>query len=424
MTQPSYLLRLLVLSTVSACAAVCQDTSTAAKVPLDHVIGTITAIDANAKTITVTEDKTNATHVIQIGSTKSIFKVEPGAKDLKSAVRITASDLEVNDRVDVRGTKAEDNPDNLNARSVILMSGRALAATHEEQAAAWAKASSARVTAVDAASGKITADTKAGTETKSVTIQTAPTTEFSRYSVDTGKPGPSKLADIQPGDQLKIVGDKNDDGTLITAQKIYSGAFRTISITVSSLGADGKSLTGKDLASKKPLEISLNADATIHKLPAPMAAFLARRLNPSAAAANGAGNGAQGGPPAGGGQGAYGQGQGGQPGAGGQPGPGAPGGGNWNGGQGGAPGGGGPGGGRGDISQMIARTPTIALSDLKPGDALVISGVMTSADNSHFVANTLIAGVEPILQAAPTQRNGGRSAGGDWGLGEMTMPQQ
>lgn len=75
---------------------------------------------------------------------------------------------------------------------------------------------------------------------------------------------------------------------------------------------------------------------------------------------------------------------------------------------------------------MIDRLPKIALSDLKPGDALVISGVAVGGDNSHLVANALIAGVEPVLQAAPQRGKGGGSpnaVGGDWGLGEMSAPQ-
>ncbi len=77
---------------------------------------------------------------------------------------------------------------------------------------------------------------------------------------------------------------------------------------------------------------------------------------------------------------------------------------------------------------MIDRLPKIGLSDLKPGDALVISGVAVGTDNSHLVANAMIAGVEPVLQAAPQRgvagRGGSSSAiGGDWGLGEMSAPQ-
>jgi Cu/Ag efflux protein CusF len=396
-------IRCLALSAALTCSAFCQD-APAAKTPLDHVLGTITAVDKAAKTVTVKEDKTGTVEIIQLANTKTLLKVEPTAKDLKSAVRITSDDLEEGDRVDVRGMKVEETPVTLSAKSVILMSARDLEVTHKEQAAAWAKATSGRVTAVDPASGKITVEARVSGAPTPVTVQTAASTEFTRYDPATGKPAPSQIAQIQPGDQLKVLGEKNADGTEVTGQKVYTGAFRTLSVTVISLGADGKSITAKDLATKKDVQIDLNTDASIHKLTPMMAGFLARRLNPAAAGTMPAGAPA-GGPPAGG------------PPTGAMPAGGPPAG---AGGAGGRPGGG---AGRGDISQMIDQTPKIALTDLKPGDALVISGVATGADNSKLLANTIIAGVEPILQSAPTQRGGGRSMGSDWGLGEMTAPQ-
>jgi transcription antitermination factor NusG len=409
LTSSSFFSRLLLCAVLVPIAFGQDASSPAGKAPLDHVLGTIKSVDQAAHTVTVQEDKTGTEHLIQLANTKTILKVEPTAKDLKSAVRITANDLNVGDRVDVRGTKLDDAPTTMSARSLILMSGRDLAQTHEQQAAAWARATLGRVTAVDPASGAITANVTAAGATTSVTVQTSSSTEFSRYSPDIGKAAPSQMAQIQVGDRLKVIGDKSADGASITAQKVYSGAFRTFPATVSALGSDGKSMTVKDLASKKDVNIALGGDVSIHKLPPMMAGFLARRLNPSAAAAgtgaaNGAGHGGAAAPANGGGSGQ----------AGGMPG-----------GAGGPPGAGGPGmtGGRGDISQMIERTPTITLADLKPGDAVVISGVTTGGDNSHVLANTIIAGVEPILQAAPAQRGGGRDVGGDWGLGEMSMPQ-
>jgi len=396
MRIPLSLICCLALSAAVTCPTFGQD-APAPKAALDHVLGTITAVDKAAKTVTVKEDKTGTVEVIQLTSTKTLLKVEPTAKDLKSAVRITSDDLEEGDRVDVRGTKVEETPITLSAKSVILMSARDLEVTHKEQAAAWAKATSGRVTAVDPASGKITVEARLGGAPAPITVQTAAATEFTRYDPATGKPAPSQISQIQPGDQLKVLGDKNADGTAVTGQKVYTGAFRTLSVTVTAIGADGKSITAKDLATKKDVQIDLNTDASIHKLTPMMAGFLARRLNPSAAGTMPAGAPA-GGPPAGA-----------MP-AGGPP-------------AGGPPSGGPGGAGRGDISQMIDRTPTIALTDLKPGDALVISGVATGADNSKLLANTIIAGVEPILQSAPAQRGGGRSMGSDWGLGEMTAPQ-
>ena len=51
------------------------------------------------------------------------------------ATRITADNLQVGDRVEARGTKPADKPNVLVARSVVLMSARDLAQTHEAQAA-------------------------------------------------------------------------------------------------------------------------------------------------------------------------------------------------------------------------------------------------------------------------------------------------
>ena len=78
--------------------------------------------------------------------------------------------------------------------------------------------------------------------------------------------------------------------------------------------------------------------------------------------------------------------------------------------------------GNGDISALLERAPKIALSDLKQGDAVVISGVATGIDNTRMLATSVIAGVEPILESAP-QRQGGQNLGGDWGLEEISPPQ-
>ncbi len=390
-----------------------QDAAAPAKQPLDHVLGAITAVDPSAHTVTVIEDKTGTSYTILLADTKSLLKVEPGAKDLTGAQRITADDLQVGDRVDARGKKT-DPPTTLNARGVVLMSARDLQKAHTEQAAAWQHATAGTVSAVDATAGKITMTARTADGPKPITIETSKTTEYTRYSPDSPKtPTPSQFAQIQAGDQLRVIGDKSEDGATIKAQRVYTGAFRTLSATITSIAPDGKSLIVKDLATKKPIEISLNDDSAVRKLPPPMAMMLARRFNPSYKPPDGATTSAGGGgaPAAAGGGGA---------GAGGN-------GGGWARGSGGAGAAGGApsaGGGMrsGDISQMLERVPKIPLTDLKPGDALVVSGVALGADNAKLLATSLIGGVEPILQSAP-QRQG--SVGGDWGLGggEMAAPQ-
>ncbi len=368
-----------------------QDTATP-KPALEHVLGTVTAVDAATHTITVKEDKTGTSHTILLTGTKTLLKVAPGAKDLKSAVRITADDLQTGDRVDVRGAKAEDNPNALAAKSVVLMSGRALQQAHQAQAAEWQHSTAGVVTSVDPASGKIGINVKAAEGAKSVAIQTTAQTEFTRYAPENPKtPAPSQIDQVQVGDHVRVIGDATADGTAIAARRVYSGAFRTISGTISSIGSDGKSVTVKDLASKKPVQISLQEDAAVRKLPPMMAMMLARRFNPGYKPAEGpaAGQARSTEEPGGPRTGANGA---------------------------------GARRGNGDISALLERAPKIELSDLKQGDAVVVSGVATGPGNTQLLANTVIAGVEPILESAP-QRQGGQNLGGDWGLGEISPPQ-
>ncbi|HEY3939815.1 MAG TPA: hypothetical protein VGL97_20460 [Bryobacteraceae bacterium] len=376
-------------------SAAAQEPASAQKQPLEHVLGTVIAVDSAAHTVTVKEDKTGTDHTILLANTRTLLKVAPGAKDLKSASRITAEDLQVGDRVDVRGIKPEDNPAALAAKSVVLMSARDLQAAHQAQAAAWQNSTSAVVTSIDPASGKLNATAKTPEGPKPLVIETGKETEFSRYSPANPKtPAASELSDIQPGDQLRVIGNKSADGGAITAEKVYSAAFRTISATINSIAPDGKSVTVKDLATKKMVAVSLDDDSAVRKLPPMMAMMLARRFNPNYKPTTAAPQ-SSAGPPAGGTPAGHsGEGR--------------------------------PGGMHsarsGDVSQMLERVPKISLSDLKQGDAVVISGVATGTAGSALLATNVIAGVEPILQSAP-QRQSGQNLSGDWGLGDIAPPQ-
>jgi hypothetical protein len=384
----------LAFAELFVCAlVVAQTPQTPPAKPTEHLIGTVTATDPTAHTITVKEDKSGTQTVILLADTKTLLKVPPGAKDLKTATRITSDQLATGDRVDVRGFKASDDSTKVAARSVVLMSARDLQVAHEAEAAEWQHATTGIVTAIDSTSGKISIRERTSHGPAPAILQSSPQTEFTRYSPGTpGGTSSSQLSQIQPGDQVQALGDKSADGTTVAARKIYSAAFRTLNGTVVSIGADGKQITLKDLATKKPVEILLGDNTNIRKLPPELAMRLARRLNPS-------------GHPAGTPAPAAGQHQ-------------APPNGQ------GAPSEGGMSGPRnGDISQIIERLPKIQVADLKPGEAVVVSGIANSQTDGQLDATNIIAGVEPILQSAPAGR-GGEALGGDWGLSEMEAPQQ
>ena len=57
-------------------------------------------------------------------------------------------------------------------------------------------------------------------------------------------------------------------------------------------------------------------------------------------------------------------------------------------------------GGGADLQQMLNRMPAVTIADLHKGDAVLI--VATEGNGSASTAVTLLSGVEPILQAAPS----------------------
>jgi len=254
------------------------------------------------------------------------------------------------------------------------------------------------VKSVDVGSGVIVLTSGSGANAKTITVNTTKTTSLKRYatasvSYDAAQPAP--IDSIHTGDQLRARGAKNADGTAIAAEEIVSGTFRNISGTIASLDTTSSTLVVKDLTTKKQFTIHITPDAQMRRLPDRMAAMLAARLKGTSGNAGGTGFGGSApsasgaGPTQRSGQGQYG--------GGGQPG--GQGGGQWSG-QGGAqpggPGSGGPGGAGGDPQQMLNRAPVIQIADLKKGDAIM---VVSSDGTTDVTAITLLAGVEPLLEA-------------------------
>jgi hypothetical protein len=185
---------------------------------------------------------------------------------------------------------------------------------------------------------------------------------------------PAAVADVKTGDQARALGDKSPDGGRLTAEELVFGSFRNVAATVAAVDPATNTLKVTDLSSKKPLLVHINTDSSMKKLPEMVARMIAARTSGAAGGATPAGTPGAGGPPAAAQS--------------------APGG------AGGPPAGGMHGGRSGDLQQMLERVPPIKIEDLKPGDALIITST-EGADPGQITAITLLAGVEPILSAAP-----------------------
>ena len=350
---------------------------------LARPVGTIKSISGN--TITLTTDAGSDVTVVIQDATK-LLRIAPGQKDLKDAAPIQLSDLQPNDRILVRGNLAADGKSVL-ALSIIAMKKADIAEKQARERDEWQKhGTGGLVSSVDAAGSAVTISLPAIGEKKNVVIHLSKDTILRRYSLDSVKFDDAKIApldQIKPGDQLRARGTRSPDGSELAAVEIVSGTFRNIAGTILSIDAAGATITVQDLATKKSATIKITSDSQLRKLPLAMAQGIAARLkgtptdNPPQAASNApaaadAGQAPRTGGPPTGGAGANGTG-----------------------------GSGRPGGGRpGDLQQAINRMPAATLAELQKGDAVMI--VATEGGPKGMPsAITLLAGVEPILQASP-----------------------
>jgi hypothetical protein len=319
-------------------------------------VGTITAISGN--TLTVKTDADGA-HQVNVPATAVLKRIAPGQKDLSAAETIPFSDLEVGDRALVKlnpGAPAGTEE----ALQIIAVKQADLALKQQKDREDWQQRGvGGLVKSVNASTGVILLTSGAGAAAKTITVNTTKATMLKRYapnSVRFDAALPAPIDAIQAGDQLRARGAKSADGTEIAAEEVISGSFRNISGTIQSLDAASSTLVVKDLATKKPVTIHITADAQMRNLPEMMAKMLAARLKGGMGAA----------PAQRGGQGA------------------------WNG-----AGRGGNGEGH-DPQQMLNHAPAIQLADLKKGEAVML---VSTAGTTEVTAITLLAGVEPLLEA-------------------------
>jgi co-chaperonin GroES (HSP10) len=358
-----------------------QAAPSTADASLQRTVGVVKAI--TDKGITLASDTGDEVQISFQDSTR-IVRVAPGEKDLKNATPLQKQDLQVGDRVLVRGKPGAD-AHSIAAGAVVVMKQADVAAKHQKDRDDWQKRGvGGLVTAVDPATGTITISTTSFTGTKTIAVRTSKNTILRRYAPNSVNFDDAKVApleQIKVGDQLRARGTKNADNTEIDAEEAVSGTFRNLAGPIVAVDTAANSLTLKDSLSKQNVVVKVTQDAQLRKLPPEFAQRIATRLKgeaakgiPGAAAATGGAEG-EGRRERGAGQTSGGVG----------------------------PGGSGPGmGGRngGDIQQILSRMPPATLDNLQKGDVVMI--VSTAGDASGTVnAITLLAGVEPILTAAP-----------------------
>jgi hypothetical protein len=353
-------------------------------------LGTVKTISGKSITLT-TDSGSDISVLLQDGA--RLLRVEPGEKDLKNAVALELQDLQPGDRVLVRGKMADDGK-SLLANSLIAMKKMDIAQKQAREREEWQKRGlGGLVSAVDPSSGTITITTTALGASKSVAVHVSQNTQLRRYAPNSIKFDDAKSApigEIRAGDQLRARGSRNADGSELAADEVVSGSFRNIAGTIASIDSSARTITVMDLATKKAVTITVTGESQLRKLPPPMAQRIAARLKGTSADAPPAATGptpkvtAE--PSATNGTGAAHSGS--------------------------RPDSGQSAQGPSDLQQALSRMPAASLSDLNKGDAVMVVATPGTQDGG-VTAITLLAGVEPILEASP---KGGQSILSPWSL--------
>lgn len=367
----------------SPCLTFAQEKGASPNPSISQAVGTIKSVQADSITIAA-ESGTDVT--AKLAPSTRILRVPPGEKDLKNATAVQAQDLQSGDRVLVRG-KASPDAHTIQALAVIVMKQADISAQRQRESEDWQKRGvGGLVKTVDAAAGTIAISTGGLGAAKTITIHVSKVTIIRRYAPDSVKfddAKPAPLDQIKEGDQLRARGNRNQDGSELTAEEIVSGTFRNIAGTVTAIDTTNNSITVKDLIGKNTVVVKVSSDSQMKKLPPEMAQRIAMRLK--------GGMGANGDHPAGvesassqsptppgadhrGSDSTSGRGQGNA-----QSGNGSP-----------------------DLQRLLSRLPNATLADLQKAEAVMI--VSTEGGEAGTVtAITLLAGVDPILTAAPNR---------------------
>jgi hypothetical protein len=362
-------------------------------------LGTVKAITSN--TILLASDA-DAEVDVGLQETTRLLRIEPGQTDLKMAVPMDFREIQVGDRLLVRG-KPSDNGKTIAATMVVAIKKEAIEQKQAREREDWQKRGlGGLVKSVDPATRSITITTTALAGSRPVVVHLTEGTILRRYAPHSVRFSDSRIGqfeEIRPGDQFRGRGARSADGSEFTAEEIITGSFRNIAGTIASVDASASTMTVFDVISKQAVVVRLTPETSLHVLPPAMAEAIAMRIRGTTAGGN---NGTP--PPGASGQRPQPAG----PPSGAFPGPPPAG---W---QGRGPGGGvpPPGAGRGplpghpagngpqDFQSMIARLPEAKLAEFPKGDAVMI--VATPGEGaSEAVAINVVGGVDPLLRAAP-----------------------
>jgi hypothetical protein len=124
------------------------------------------------------------------------------------------------------------------------------------------------ITNLDPDSREFTIKTRAGSELNQVVVQMSPGTDFRTFGPDSttyADAKPSTSAALKIGDEVRVLGDSISERPL-RAVEVISGTFHAFLASVMAVDVSGKKITIRDLDTHKTVEVRTNEASILRKL--------------------------------------------------------------------------------------------------------------------------------------------------------------
>jgi hypothetical protein len=154
------------------------------------------------------------------------------------------------------------------------------------------------------------------------------------------------LREIKIGDQLRILGEKSQDGSRFIARQVISGSFRILGGPILEVDSAKSEIVIYDVATKTPVTVVINANSNLRNIPSELVAALTQKRKGSTLDPSTSGKGGRSQPT--------------------------------------------------DLLEIFDTLPRITIADLKNGRMLLISSTATS-DPSRVTAVLLATGLDPLF---------------------------
>jgi hypothetical protein len=217
--------------------------------------------------------KTETGDLTVIISSKTVYKkLLPENPSPVAAVASSLSEIGIGDKIVISAFLSDDKT-KATARTVYLMTKADISKKDQSNIEKWkTKSITGKVVLVNEPAKEITVAVKTPTGDKNVVLSTFTNTIYKRFSEDSLDFKDAKIesfSDVKTGDQIRAIGEKNADGSVLKAEEIVTGGFKQIIGKITAINPQTNEITVQEFAEKqgKTTVVALKNTSLLRKFP-------------------------------------------------------------------------------------------------------------------------------------------------------------